>query len=233
MRRGAKAFGSEARLPALLPGRAEGWGGPPWLKVRTPFLGSRGAPDGPSSPAEQGPGHRALRRAGWAPGQFPKLRVEGDGGVPGARGRADDPSATAREGSPLTTAPTPAKVGGARGGEAGCEPSGPGPRGGLGREGAGGGLKKAQGSLAAAAFSWNKGLLFRAGISRPRPDSEGKKLFPGMPEPGPGGGGLGGGRAGARHYLRPEPPPAAPEARGGRSPPRWPPRCSGTAPCAW
>ena len=81
---GAKAFGLEARLPALLPGRAEGPGGPPWLKVRTPFLGSRGPTDRPLSPAERDPGHRAPRRAGWAPGQFPKLGERG-GGV-GARG---------------------------------------------------------------------------------------------------------------------------------------------------
>ena len=124
-KRGAKSFVSEARLPALLPGRAAGPGGPLWLKVRTPFMGSRGPPDRPSSPAERGPGHKAPRRAGWTPRQFPKL------GTGGRRGPAGEPITQPRRpgwGLPAHHRPdSRAKVGWARERGTGCEPSGPGP----------------------------------------------------------------------------------------------------------
>ena len=107
-------------------------------------------------------------------------------------------------------------------------PPGPGPREGM--RGGGGVLKRPKvGSRQPSPPSHLHGTkgLFRAGFAQPRPDPEEKKLFPGCGSRARGGGGLAG-RGATCGRSR---PPG--EARRRRSPPRWPPPCSGTAPCAW
>lgn len=158
----------------------------------------------------------------------------GDRGTPraergtlGGRGQADDPGHSSR-GVPAHRRP---RLSGQswrrreRGGRREWVPPGPGPR-----EGRGGVLKRPkvgsrQPSLPSHLHG-TKGLL-RAGFAQLRPDPEEKKLFPGCGSRARGGDGLAG-RGATCGRSR---PPG--EARRRRSPPRWPPPCSGTAPCAW
>lgn len=182
-----------------------------------------GSPRPTQESCRAGPGHTGTAPGKLGTGALHALR----GGRWGAAGKPTTP-ATAAEGSPLTAGPdSRAKVGGAGSGGDG----GAGYRPARGPARGGGGILKRpkvgsrQPSLPSHLHG-TKGLL-RAGFAQLRPDPEEKKLFPGCGSRARGGGGLAG-RGATCGRSR---PPG--EARRRRSPPRWPPPCSGTAPCAW
>lgn len=156
------------------------------------------------------------------------------GWAPGVRGGADDPSATAREGSPLTTAPTLGpKLAGRELGVRGVNRPARCPAGVWGGKGRGMVLKRPKVAWQQQPSPGTKGFCFGQGSpGRVRIPRE-RNFFPGCRSRArAGAGGVGGAPGRGATCGRSRPPPPR-EARGRRSPPRWPPRCSGTAPCAW